>query len=78
MRELQVHPSSYEPTLEHRASPRGTGDCNQDRFRAVFGMPGNQHRVLGQGYSRVTVVLRLNLQHGIRWKVCEEYSSFNL
>jgi len=33
---------------------------------------------LSQGYSPVIVVLRLNLQHTGRWKVCEEYSSFNL
>ena len=73
MRKLQAHPSSYEATLEHGSSPGGAGDRDQNRFRAVFRMPGNQHRVLGQGYGPVIVVLRLNLQHTGRWKVCEEY-----
>ena len=68
----------YETTLEHGSSPGGTGDRNQNRFGAVLGMPGDQHRVPGQGYSPVIVVLRLNLQHTSRWKVCEEYSPFNL
>jgi len=78
MRKLQAHPSSYEATLEHGPSLGGTGDRDQNRFGAVFGMPGNQHRVRGQGYSHVIVVLLLNLQHSSRWKVCEEYSPFNL
>ena len=78
MRKLQAHPSSYEATLEHGPSLGGTGDRDQNRFRAVFRMPGNQHRVRGQGYSHVIVVLLLNLQHSSRWKVCEEYSPFNL
>jgi hypothetical protein len=77
MRKLQVHPSSYEATLEHERSG-GTGDRDRNGFGAVFGMPGNQHRVLGHRYRRVIAVLRLNLQHGSRWKVCEEYSPFNL
>ena len=78
MRKLQAHPSSYEATLEHGPAPGGAGDRDQNRFGAVFGMPGNQHRVLDQSYSHVIVVLRLNLQHTGRWKVCEEYSPFNL
>ena len=75
MRKLQAHPSTYEATLEHGLSPGGTGDRDQNRLGAVFGMSGNQHRVLGQGYSPAMVVLRLNLQHTGRWKICEEYSS---
>jgi len=75
MRKLQAHPSTYEATLEHGPSPGGTGDRDQNRLGAVFGMSGNQHRVLGQGYSPAMVVLRLNLQHTGRWKICEEYSS---
>ena len=78
VRKLQVHTSSYEATLEHGPSPGGTGDCDQNRFRAVFGMPGNQHGVLGQSYSRVIVMLRLNPQHSSRRQVCEEDSPFNL
>src|SRR5215469_4444240 len=78
MRKLQVHTSSYETTLEHGPSPSGTGDCDQNRFRAVFGMPRNQHGVLGHTHSRVIVMLRLNPQHSSRRKICEEDSPFNL
>ena len=78
VRKLQAHPSSYEATLEHGPSPGGTGDRDQNRFGAVFGMPGNQHGILGPDYRPVIVVLRLNLQHTGRWKVREEYSPFNL
>jgi hypothetical protein len=78
MRKLEAHSSSYEATLENGSSPGAAGDRDQNRFGAVFGMPGNQYRVLAQGYSPVTVVLRLNLQHGSGWNVCEEYSPFNL
>jgi len=39
MRKLQAHPSSYETRLERGPSPGGTGDRDQNRFGAVFGMP---------------------------------------
>lgn len=78
MAKLQVHAATHEAPFQHGASPGRAGDCDQNRLRAILRMPRNQRGAAALKHRRVAVILRSNLQHGLRRQVAEENPAFNL
>lgn len=78
MAELQVHPAAYEMQLQHRTTPRGTGNGYQHGLGAVLRMSRDQRLILVQQNRGVAMVLGVNLQHSSRGEVAQKDSSLDL
>jgi hypothetical protein len=77
MAELQVHTAPNILKFEHGASPCGSGDGDQYRAGAEFGMAGQKSFAAAEKHGGVAVVKSLNLEDGGGWKIAEKNSAFN-
>lgn len=78
MGELEAHATADEMTLEHGASPSGPGDSDEDRLRAVLGMPGDQGGSVIDHDRGIEMMLGLDLKNGFGSEVFEEDAAFDL
>ena len=63
VREFEVHTTSNEAQLQHRATPSRTCNGDTNWSRAVFGMPTDQRLAATQDYCGVAMVFGLDLQN---------------
>jgi hypothetical protein len=78
MGELKTHAAADEATLQHAATPGGTGDSDGNWLRTEFRMAGDESGTVFEKDGRVAMVLCLDLQHSGRRKVVQEDATFNL
>ena len=75
--EFEAHATADEVAFQHGASPGGTGDGDQDRLRAVFGMAGDHGGGVIDQDGSIKMMLGLNLENGFRGEIFQENAAFN-
>lgn len=75
--ELEAHAAAHKVTLEHGASPGGTGDGDENGLRTVLGMAGDEGGGIVDQDGGVEMMLGLNLENGLGRKVFEEDTAFD-
>src|ERR1700722_17593053 len=77
MAKFQVHAPPNILELQHRPSPRRTGDRHLNRGGTEFRMARQQSFAPSQQHRRIAVMHGLNIEHGRGRKVVENNSAFN-
>ena len=78
MPEFEMHPSSNETGLNHRATPGRSVDRHRGRLRAKHRMSGNQSLAQTLVADGVRSVLRLDFQHRSWRYITQMHTSLNL
>jgi hypothetical protein len=78
MAKLKTHTAPDKSALEHRSSPRRSGDGDRYGFRAILRMSGDERRTLAKHHDGVAVVLCLHFEYGGLGKVPQEDAALNL
>ncbi len=78
MEKFEVHAAANVAATNHRASPSGPGDADQNGLGAKLRMAGEQGQVFIQQDGGVAVISRLNFEHSGGWKIFQENAAFHL
>src|SRR5271156_7091934 len=78
MMKFHLHATTDEAHLKHRTAPGRACDSHLHRMRTILRVSGDQRRTLAENKRRVEVVLRPNMQHGVRRQTFQEHASLDL
>ena len=78
MPEFHAHFTPDIAAAKHRRSPSGTVKANEGRFRAIFGMPGNQHIAVTPVFHRISMMARGYFHHGPGREAAEFHTAIDL
>ena len=74
---FQPHSAADEAHFEHRTAPSRACNRHLHRLRTVFRMPGDQNGALAQKLRGIEMILRSDLQYGVRWQAFQKHPPFD-